>query len=147
MTTVLARLAEGIVVPADYMASNVAKLTGHELNPQTRKRMLSNLRKLGFLERTPAGDRVVAPPVNKAAVLLALHHAFNVDVARTIEFAALTANPFWRFIGLRSEDALRDFLKEAEHAGFLGKYVIADRLEQITTCYSLSALIERGVEL
>lgn len=42
---------------------------------------------------------------------------------------------------------MRDFLKEAEHAGFLGKYVVADRLEQITTCYSLAALIQKGVEL
>ena len=43
--------------------------------------------------------------------------------------------------------AIYDFLKEAEHSGWLGKYVVADRLEQVTTCHSLSMLIEKGVTL
>jgi hypothetical protein len=114
---------------------------------QVWHRPSANLRKLGFLERTPAGDRLVAPPFPKAALLVALHHAFTIDPPRTIEFTALASNPFWRFIGLRNEDTLRDFLKEAEHAGLLGKYVVADRLEQITTCYSLVALIEKGAAM
>jgi hypothetical protein len=90
---------------------------------------------------------VVAPPFPKSALLLALHHAFDVTDPRTIKFSALVAKPFWRFIGLRNEDVLRDLLKEAEHAGFVGKYVVADRLEQITTCYSSAALIEKGVKM
>jgi hypothetical protein len=147
VVSVLSRLAEGILVPAEYLGTSMAKLLDHELSGQTQKRLLANLRKLGFLERTSAGDRVVAPPFPRSAPLLALHHAFDVTGPRTIEFAALAANPFWRFIGLRNEDALRDFLKEAEHGGFLGKYVVADRLEQITTCYSVTTLIEKGVEL
>jgi hypothetical protein len=147
IVSVLSRLADGILVPPEYLGTSVAKLLDHELSAQTQKRVLANLRKLGFLERTAAGDRVVAPPFPRSALLLALHHAFSVTGPRTIEFPTLAANPFWRFIGLRSEGALRDFLKEAEHAGLLGKYVVADRLEQSTTCYSLAALIEKGVAL
>jgi hypothetical protein len=147
VTSVLARLGEGIMVPADYLPTNTGKVMGYELSQDTRKRLLANLRRLGLLERGSAGDRVIAPPLSKTALLLALHHAFNIDAPRTIEFAALAENPFWRFVGLRSEDALRDFLREAEHAGLLGKYVIADRLEQITTCYSIPALIQRGAVL
>ena len=147
VTAVLSRLSEGIVVPADYLGTNTAKVMQQEVTPRTQQRLLANLRKLGFLERSSAGDRVVTPAFNKAALLLALHHAFNIDAPRTVEFTVLAANPFWRFAGLRSEDVLRDFLKEAEHAGFLGKYVVADRLEQVTTCHSLAALIEKGVEL
>ncbi len=147
VVSVLSRLSDGILVPSDYLGASMAKLLGHDLSAQTQKRLLANLRKLGFLERTPAGDRVATPPFPKTVLLLALHHSFNVDAPRTIEFTILVVNPFWRFVGLRSEDALRDFLKEAEHAGFLGKYVVADRLEQITTCFSLAALIEKGVSL
>jgi hypothetical protein len=146
VASALCRLSEGVVVPGDYLAGATAKLVGHELNTQTKKRLLSNLRKLGFLERSGAGDRVVSPVLNKTALLIALHHAFNVDHQRSIEFATLAANPFWRFIGLRSEDSLRDFLKEAVHAGYLGKYVVADRLEQVTTCLTLSELLERRVK-
>jgi hypothetical protein len=29
----------------------------------------------------------------------------------------------------------------------IGKYVVADRLEQITTCYSLAHLLEKGLRL
>ena len=147
VASALWRLSEGVVVPGDYLAGATAKLVGHELSTQTRRRLLSNLRKLGFLERFAAGDRVVSPSLNRTALLLALHHAFNVDHQRSIEFATLAANPFWRFIGLRSEDNLRDFLKEAVHAGYLGKYVVADRLEQVTTCLTLPELLERRVQL
>jgi hypothetical protein len=146
VASALCRLSEGVVVPGDYLAGATAKLVGHELSTQTRKRLLSNLRKLGFLERSAAGDRVVSPAANKTALLIALHHAFNVEHQRSIEFATLAANPFWRFIGLRSEDSLRDFLKEAVHAGYLGKYVVADRLEQVTTCLTLAELLERRVQ-
>jgi len=134
VTSALCRLSEGVVVPGDYLAGVTTKLLSHELSTQTKKRLLANLRKLGFLERSAAGDRVVSPALNKTALLLALHHAFNVDHQRSIEFSTLTANPFWLFIGLRTEDSLRDFLKEAVHIGYLGKYVVADRLEQVTTC-------------
>ena len=88
----------------------------------------------------------MGPPVSKTALILSLHHAFDVTRPRSIEFGTLVANPFWQFIGIRSEDALRDFLKEAVHAGFLGKYVVADRLEQVTTCYTLAELLEKGVQ-
>ncbi len=145
VASVISKLSEGVLVPGDYLAGATAKLTGHELSVQTKKRLLSNLRKLGFLERTSTGDRVVSPPANKVALILALHHAFNVDTQRSIEFGTLVANPFWRFIGIRSEDEFRDFLKEAVHAGSLGKYVVADRLEQVTTCRTLSDLLKEGV--
>ena len=144
---VLGRLSEGILVPVDYLSAGTAKILGYELSAQTKARLLSNLRKLGFLERSAAGDRIVPPNVDKTALLLALHHAFNVQEPRSIEFSTLSANPFWRFLGLRSEDMLRDFLKEAVHAGYLGKYVVADRLEQITTCLTLSELLGKRVRL
>ena len=143
----LPKLQERVVVPADYLISHTEKLVGHELAELTRKRLLSNLRKLGFLERSASGDRVAAPPVSKTALLLSLHHAFNVAEPRTIEFAQIEANPFWCFGGLRTVDSLRDFLREADHAGAIGKYVVADRLEQITTCYSLAQLLEKRLRL
>ena len=147
VSVVLARLADGILVPGEYLGTNTAKVLQHEVSPRTQQRLLANLRKLGLLERGTNGDRVITPPINKTALLLALHHAFAVDAPRTIEFSTLAENPFWRYIGLRSEDTMRDFLKEAEHGGWLGKYVVADRLEQVTTCHTLTELLEKGVSL
>lgn len=147
VATVLPRLQEGIIAPADYLISNTEKAIGHELVPLSRKRLLANLRKLGFLEKSAAGDRVVVPSFHSTAALLCLHHAFLVESARTIEVSQIEANPFWCFLGLRNADQLRDFLRAADHAGLIGKYVIADRLEQITTSFTWRELIERRARL
>ena len=90
---------------------------------------------------------MAAPPQNKTATLLALHHAFAVEGQKTIEVAQIAENPFWYFTGLRNTDQLRDVVREADHAGLIGKYIVADRFEQITTRASLHELLERRVRL
>lgn len=144
---VLSKLNDGIIVPEGYLALHTEKLVGHPLAELTRKRLLSNLRKLGFLERSASGDRLSPVAVNKTGLLLAMHHEFARDEVRTVSFATIGANPFWRYFGVRSEDELRDFLREADHAGLLGKYVVADRLEQVSTSHTLSELFQRKVRL
>jgi len=147
VSVVLPRLQEGIIAPSQYLVSNTEKIIGHELVPLSQKRLLANLRKLGFLEKTSNGDRVAVPAFNPTAVLLCLHHAFTVEAAKTIEISQIEANPFWYFTGLRNADQLRDFLRAADHAGVIGKYVVADRLEQITTSYGWRELIEMRARL
>lgn len=147
VSAVLPRLQEGIVAPSQYLISNTEKVIGHELASLSQKRLLANLRKLGFLEKTSTGDRVAAPSFNPTAALVCLHHAFSVEAVRTIEVSQIEANPFWSFIGLRNVDQLRDFLRAADHAGLIGKYVVADRLEQITTSCGWRNLIERRARL
>jgi hypothetical protein len=147
VVNVLSRLNEGIVVPEGYLANHTEKLVGHPLVDLTRRRLLSNLRKLGFLDRQAAGDRLAPVQVNKTGLLLALHHEFARDELRTVSFASIAANPFWRHFGVRTEDDLRDFLREADHHGLLGKYVVADRLEQVTPAYTLAELLRRKARL
>ena len=144
---VLSKLNEGIVVPEGYLAGHTEKLVGHPLVELTRKRLLSNLRKLGFLDRQATGDRLAPVQVNKTGLLLAFHYEFARDGLRTVSFASIAANPFWRYFGVRTEDDLRDFLREADHLGLLGKYVVADRLEQVTPAYTLAELLQRKARL
>jgi len=144
---VLSKLNEGIIVPEGYLAGHTERLVGHHLVELTRKRLLSNLRKLGFLERQPAGDRLAAIPVNKTALLIAFYHEFAREQSRTVAFEDIAANPFWRFVGVRSEDELRDFFREADHVGVIGKYVVADRLEQVTPSCTFAELLARKVRL
>jgi hypothetical protein len=147
VSVVLPRLQEGIVVPSPYLISNTEKVIRHGLVPLSQKRLLANLRKLGFLEKISTGDRVAVPSFHPTAALLCLHHAFTVEAAKTIEIAQIEANPFWYFMGLRNADQLRDFFRGADHAGLIGKYVVADRLEQITTSFGWRELIERRARL
>lgn len=144
---VLGKLNDGIIVPDGYLAGHTEKLVGHPLVEGTRKRLLSNLRKLGFLERHATGDRLASVAINKTALLLALHNEFAREEVRTVSFATIAANPFWRYCGVRTEDDLRDFLRETDHLGLLGKYVVADRLEQVTPAYTLAELFQRKVRL
>ncbi|MEI6176960.1 MAG: hypothetical protein WCS43_08715, partial [Verrucomicrobiota bacterium] len=147
VATVLPRLQEGIIVPSQYLITNTEKAIGHDLVALSRKRLLSSLRKLGFLEKSTGADRVAVPLFNGTAALLCLHHAFSVESVRTIEVSQIEENPFWYYMGLRNADQLRDFLRAADHAGLIGKYVVADRLEQITTSFTWRELIERGARL
>lgn len=144
---VLSKLNDGVVVPEDYLAAHTEKLVGHPLVELTRKRLLSNLRKLGFLEHGANGDRLTSVAVNKTGLLLALHYEIAPEEVRTVSFATIAATPFWRYFGVRTEDELRDFLREADHLGLLGKYVVADRLEQVTTAHTLAELFQRKVRM
>jgi hypothetical protein len=38
-------------------------------------------------------------------------------------------------------------LREADAAGVIGKYIVADQLEQVTTCFTLAELMERRVRI
>jgi hypothetical protein len=62
---------------------------------------------------------------------------------RTIELRYLFAHPFWKHLGYKSEDGVRAVLRAADVAGLVGKYVVADQLEQVTTCMTLDELLTR----
>jgi len=83
----------------------------------------------------------------KTSFLILLHHLFAAKSVRTVELRNLVTNPFWKYLGYKSEDAIRALLREADAAGLVGKYVVADQLEQVTTCFTLDELLERRVRL
>ena len=74
-------------------------------------------------------------------------HTFAPSQPRTIELRNLLANPFWKYLGFKSEDEVRRILREADAAGLVGKYVVADQLEQVTTCLTLDELLAKKARL
>jgi hypothetical protein len=100
------------------------------------------------LERSPRqDDKLLALNPTKTSLLLLTHYIFAPAEPRTIELRNLLANPFWKYIGLKHENDLRDIFREADAAGYIGKYVVADQLEQVTTCLTLEAFLSRKVRL
>jgi hypothetical protein len=83
----------------------------------------------------------------KTSLLILLHHLFAAKAVRTVELRNLFANPFWKYLGYKSEDAVRAVLREADASGLIGKYVVADQLEQVTTCSTLDEFLERRTRL
>ena len=84
---------------------------------------------------------------SKTSVLLLIHYLFAPAGPRTIELRNLLANPFWKYVGLKAENDVRAVLREADVAGAVGKYVVADQLEQVTTCWTLDEFLARKVRL
>jgi hypothetical protein len=141
-------LQEGINISAGYFDRFLKDYLDAEPPPKTRERVKMNLVKLGFLKPArSAGHRLNPITPTKTAFLVLLHHVFAPVQPRTIELRHLFANPFWKYLGFKSEDAVRGVIREANASGLLGKYVVADQLEQITTCLSLADILNRELRL
>lgn len=141
-------LQEGITIPASYFDRFLNNYLGSPASPKTRKRVKMNLVKLGFLKPVQSGGHRLNPmSPTKTAFYILLHHLFAPVQPRTIELRHVFADPFWKYLGLKSEDAVRGVIREANASGLLGKYVVADELEQITTCLTFAEIVDRGLRL
>jgi hypothetical protein len=141
-------LEEGMLIPAHYFERFLRDCLGGEPPPKTRQRLKTNLMKLGFLARARGKPDRLQPVIpTHTAFLILLHHLFAPDGQRTVELRRLFANPFWQYLGFKSEDAVRAVLRSADAAGVLGKYIVADQLEQVTTCLTLHDILARKVRL
>lgn len=99
---------------------------------------------LGWTIRERARTFRAATTVDRTAALLLLHHHYApspciVDVNRVI------AEPVWKYLAFADADELRAFLRDLERKGLVSRYSQVDRLEQVTTRYSLEELLSRGV--
>lgn len=132
----------GMRVPKAVFDRFLAGYYHEPASKKTSQRLKTNLIKLGILERLPSDEHRLLP-VNpaKTSLLLLTHYLLAPTGARTIELSRLFANPFWKYLGFKREDEVRGVLREADAAGALGKYVVADRLEQITTRWGIDEFL------
>lgn len=141
-------LENGLTIPATYFDKFLQDILGEAPPEKTRERLKSNLKKLGFLERAKGKpDRLSPVAPQRTSLLLLLHHLFAPKAVRTVELRNLFANSFWKHLGYKSEDVVRMVLREADASGLIGKYVVADQLEQVTTCFTLAEFLERKMRL
>lgn len=141
-------LESGIAIPPTYFDKF---LTGHlgEAPPEkTRERIKINLKRIGFLERAKGNpDRLTPVVPRKTSFMILLHHLFAPKSVRTVELRTLFGNPFWKYLGYKSEDVVRNVLREADAASAISKYIVADQIEQVTTCCALDQWLKRGMRL
>jgi len=138
----------GLAMPPTYFDKFLQDCLGDPAPEKTRERLKMNLKRIGFLERAKGKpDRLVPVLTQKTSLLILVHHIFAAKAVRTVELRNLLANPFWKFLGYKSEDAVRAVLREADAKGLIGKYVVADQLEQVTTCFTSDEFLERKARL
>jgi hypothetical protein len=141
-------LQNGIAIPSTYFDRFLFEYLGAIPPESTRKRIKGNLKRLGFLERAKGKvDRLTPVLPQKTSLLILIHYLFAPSSVRTVELRNLLLNPFWKYLGYKSEEAVREVLREADVSGIIGKYVMADQIEQITTNCALDVWLERGVRL
>lgn len=138
----------GMRLPASLFDRFLTSHYGGVPTKKTAQRLKSNLMRLGVLERCPGeDDKLVALNPTKTSLLLLTHQVFASTEPRTIELRNLLANPFWKYLGFKREDEVRAILREADAAGCVGKYIVADQLEQVTTCLTLNDFLSKNVRL
>jgi hypothetical protein len=138
----------GMRVPASLFDRFLSTHYGGVQTKKTTQRVKSNLMRLGVLERSPGeDDKLVALNPTKTSLLLLTHHIFASAEPRTIELRTLLADPFWKYLGLKREDEVRSIFREADALGCIGKYVVADQLEQVTTNLTLESFLSGKVRL
>ena len=138
----------GMKVPASLFDRFLSSHYAGEHTRKTSQRLKSNLMRLGILARHAREDyELLDLNPSKTSILLLTHNLFARYEPRTIELRNLLANPFWMYLGIKHEDQVRAVFREADAAGCIGKYVVADQLEQITTCFSLETFLDKKVRL
>ena len=84
-------------------------------------------------------------PDETAALLI--FHARYAPTPRVIDLKFLLTESIWKYLGFSDEDVVRQFMRKLEPRGFLSRYAIVDRLEQVTTKYPLASLLQRKVRV
>jgi len=138
----------GMRVPASLFDRFLFNYYGGAQTKKTTQRLKSNLLRLGVLDRDTGEDyKLVALNPTKTSLLVLTHYIFASTEPRTIELKNLLVRPFWKYLGFKQEDEVRTIFREADAAGCIGKYVVADQLEQLTTCLTLEAFLSKKVRL
>jgi hypothetical protein len=135
-------IAEGAVLPATYLPNFVRARFGSDTPDKSLQRLKSNLRKLGFLARgRDERDTLRCLPASGTAFLVLLHYLFARQLAGSVEFRTLAADPFWKYLGFKSEDRVRELLKAALNGDLLAKYLVADRIESVSFRYGFEDFV------
>jgi hypothetical protein len=105
------------------------------------------MRDLGFLRFIRKKPPLVeATELPETAFLLLLHHHFAKEPA-TVPVGDVLAHPFWRYLGGREEAEVRTALTLGAAKDLLGRYAVVDHLEQVTTRFSMTELLDRQATL
>jgi len=148
MTDCLFPIELGMRVPSAEFDRFLTSYYSDAPTKKTTQRLKTNLTKLGILEASRGHDHLLVPLVpTKSALLILTHSIFSPTGPRTVELKRLLADPFWKYLGFKTADAVRAVFREADAAGILGKYVVADQLEQITTRWGLAEFLSNKPRL
>lgn len=113
-------------------------------NDRVEKRLLHTVGQLGFIQRNKDTITIAQIPPPRTALFLLIHDLFAAT-PQVVTLDNILRNSFWKYLGFRNEDEVRNILKNMASNEHFSKYVVADQLEQITTKYPLKEILERKI--
>jgi hypothetical protein len=136
-------LSPGTLLSKDFFTSYVQEVVGKKVRPIV-SRCSAAARALGWIVKEKQKFYVAQQTVNETAALLIFHH-YYAPTPRIVDMKLLLAEPTWKYLGFSSEDAVRGFMRKLDQRSLVSRYAVVDRLEQVTTRYSLDSLLERKI--
>jgi hypothetical protein len=138
-------LPPGVELAKDFFACY-----GKEVSPTNVKNIATYCadaaRSLGWITRSRSKTYRTHQMVHLTSALLIFHHVY-APTPRSVELDQVFAEPVWKYLGFSQQDQVRAFCKNLERKGLIARYAHVDRLEQITTRYTLHELLERRVRV
>ena len=141
----LAELVPGSELPHDAIVNHLIQERVGSLENSTMNLRLT-MRDLGFIQKVGRKYVVSESSLPHTAFLILLHCHLSPESA-SIPVSEIVAHPTWRYLGGRDESEVRAALSNAAARDAISRYTTVDELEQVTTRFSLTELIERRVRL
>jgi hypothetical protein len=141
----LSRLSAGSELPKDFFIQYTQDVLGKR-ETHVSYRCCTAARVLGWTIMEKKRYYVAQQSLNETAALLVFHDRY-APTPQVIDLKMLLAEPTWKYLGFRNEDAVREFMRKLERRKMVARYATVDRLEQVTTRYSLESLLERKVRV
>ncbi len=136
--------------PGAELAKDFFACYGREVSPTNAKNVAmhcaSAAQSLGWSTRSRGMTYRTQQVVHPTGALLLFHYIY-APTPRSVELDQVLIEPVWKYLGFSQPDHVRAFFKNLERKGLIARYAHVDRLEQITTCYALSELLERKVRV
>ena len=122
------------------LADHFIKELYGEAKPKLQSKLSGSLQTTGLVTRSKQSLYVREQTDMQRAFGVLLHVLFAPQPT-TIDVQDILNHVFWRYLGMRSPTEVIKLLRWLESKKILAKYVRADQLEQVTTIYSATEIL------
>ena len=141
----LSKVKSGTELDVDTIVRHLMEEQVGALHRSAEKLRLT-MRDMGFVHKIDRRYVVTETFLPETAFLIMLHYHLAQEPT-TITVSAVIDHPFWRYLGGRRDEEVRNALSHATAIDAISRYSSADNLEQITTRFSLEELLQERVRL
>ncbi len=138
-------LQPGTELPQDFFVRFVKETYGKS-NKKISTRCSSAASLLGWTHRDKGKNYVMQKLPDLTVFLLFLHYTY-APIPKIVEVRSVVKDGYWKYFGFRDFEDVRAIFQTFEAKQLISRYSVADRLEHITTKYSLEQLLKKGVRV